>query len=138
MTRSSLIVRYALFAAIATLANLAIQRAVLPSDPDTQAYAIALCAGTVTGLVVKYLLDKRWIFFDTGSGVRTHGRKFTLYTLTGVATTAIFWGAETAFWFFWRTDAMRELGAVLGLTIGYFIKYRLDKRFVFKRRLPLG
>jgi hypothetical protein len=30
-----------------------------------------------------------------------------------------------------RTDAMREIGAVIGLAIGYFVKYNLDKRYVF-------
>jgi len=31
----------------------------------------------------------------------------------------------------WQTDAMRELGAVIGLSFGYVIKYRLDRVFVF-------
>ncbi|MEL7013152.1 MAG: GtrA family protein, partial [Pseudomonadota bacterium] len=35
----------------------------------------------------------------------------------------------------WRTDLMRELGAVIGLTIGYVTKYQLDKRFVFAPKL---
>ncbi|MDC1270063.1 GtrA family protein, partial [Amylibacter sp.] len=38
---------------------------------------------------------------------------------------------ETAFWLVWQTYAMRELGAVLGLSIGYVVKYNLDRRFVF-------
>jgi len=83
------------------------------------------------GLVVKYLLDKRWIFFDTSTGAKAHGRKFALYTAMGVVTTCIFWGSETAFWLIWGTDAMRELGAVLGLMVGYGAKYILDRRFVF-------
>lgn len=132
MTGFSLVVRYAFFAVLATLANLATQRAVLLTGSDASSYMIALGAGTLAGLLVKYLLDKRWIFFDAASGVRAHSRKFSLYTLTGVATTAIFWGLETAFWMIWHTNAMRELGAVLGLTIGYMLKYQLDKRFVFR------
>lgn len=51
--------------------------------------------------------------------------------MMGLATTAIFWGAELAFRAIWRTEMMRDLGAVLGLALGYFAKYRLDKRFVF-------
>ena len=31
------------------------------------------------------------------------------------------------------TDFWRETGAVLGLTVGYVIKYQLDSRFVFNR-----
>jgi len=83
------------------------------------------------GLVVKYLLDKRWIFGDRSQGMRAHGRLFTLYTAMGILTTAIFWGTETAFWLAWRTEAMREAGAVIGLAVGYVLKYRLDRRYVF-------
>ncbi|MEL6702576.1 MAG: GtrA family protein, partial [Pseudomonadota bacterium] len=49
-------------------------------------------------------------------------------------TTMIFWGTETAFWLIWDTDIMRELGAVIGLSIGYVVKYNLDRRFVFTDR----
>ena len=49
----------------------------------------------------------------------------------GIGTTSIFWVTETAFWFVWKTDIMREFGAIIGLSIGYTIKYRLDRRFVF-------
>ncbi|KHQ54560.1 GtrA family protein [Mameliella alba] len=126
-----LLLRYAGFAVLATLANLATQRLVLLAGDGGTAFALAVGAGTLVGLVVKYLLDKRWIFYDDATGLRAHGRKFTLYTVMGIVTTAVFWGTETAFWIFWKTDVMRELGAVLGLTIGYVIKYNLDRRFVF-------
>ena len=53
----------------------------------------------------------------------------------GLVTTALFWGTETAFWLLWGTEAMRELGAVLGLSVGYVVKYNLDKRYVFSRSL---
>ncbi|WP_204318677.1 GtrA family protein [Pseudooceanicola aestuarii] len=130
MTR--LVVLYSLFAVLATLANLAVQRAVLALAGDAAVgFALAVICGTGAGLVLKYILDKRWIFDDRSAGLAAHGRKFGLYTLMGVATTAIFWGAETAFWLIWGTDLMRELGAVLGLAVGYVVKYRLDRRFVF-------
>ena len=131
MTVRTLILRYALFAVIATVANLATQRLLLSGDDTASRFAAAVAAGTLVGLVVKYLLDKRWIFFDSASGVRAHGRRFSLYTAMGLITTAIFWGTETAFWMIWKTDMMRELGAILGLSVGYVVKYNLDKRFVF-------
>lgn len=132
-----LTLRYAVFAVIATLANLGAQRLVLSGlagdgiknhGPDL---IIAIGVGTVVGLVVKYVLDKRWIFFDQSTGARAHGERFSRYTATGIFTTAIFWGMESAFWFIWLTDAMRELGAIIGLAIGYVVKFQLDKRFVF-------
>jgi putative flippase GtrA len=131
VTLGSLVVRYAAFAVIATLANLAAQRAVLAVDSSALGFAAAVVVGTGVGLVIKYVLDKRWIFFDASTGVQTHSKKFALYTAMGLITTAIFWGSETAFWLVWRTDLMRELGACLGLAVGYVVKYQLDRRFVF-------
>ena len=134
MRLQTLVIRYAAFAVIAMGANLAIQKAVFQFGNTGALFVLALGAGTIVGLVVKYMLDKRWIFYDFASGVKNHSRKFTLYTAMGIVTTAMFWGAETAFWLIWRTDVMRELGAVIGLTIGYIVKYNLDRRFVFTDR----
>lgn len=130
MTTPTLVFRYALFAVIATLANLGTQRAVLALDPGL--FLPALLAGTAVGLVTKYLLDKRWIFYDAVRPLKEEGQLFTLYTVTGIGTTLIFWGSETAFWLVWGTQEMRELGAVIGLTIGYVVKFRLDRRYVFQ------
>lgn len=131
MNLRTLILRYAAFAVIATVANLAMQRLVLAQGESTMLFVAALGTGTLAGLVVKYLLDKRWIFFDPATGLRAHSRRFSLYTAMGAFTTCIFWGTETAFWLIWGTEMMREAGAVLGLAIGYWIKYQLDRRFVF-------
>lgn len=131
MTLHTLVLRYAFFAVLATLANLATQRAVLWFGDSGTLFALAVSAGTAVGLVIKYILDKRWIFEDMSAGVKAHGKKFSLYTAMGIVTTAIFWGTETAFWLIWQTEIMRELGAVIGLSIGYVVKYRLDRRYVF-------
>ena len=131
MTGPGLALRYTLFAVIATLANLGMQRLVLTAGDSGAVFTAAIGAGTLVGLVVKYALDKRWIFYDSSTGLRAHGRKFALYTAMGIVTTCIFWGSETAFWLIWGTDTMRELGAILGLMVGYVTKYILDRRFVF-------
>ena len=131
MTPTTLVLRYAGFAIIATLVNLATQRLVLMGGQGAGMFMAAVAFGTLTGLVVKYALDKRWIFYDLSAGVAAHGKKFTLYTIMGLVTTAIFWGMETTFWMIWKTDLMRETGAIIGLAIGYVVKYNLDRRFVF-------
>lgn len=131
MSLSVLVMRYACFAVIATIANLAVQRLVLTGGNSTAMFMSAVAAGTIVGLVIKYMLDKRWIFMDTATGAAAHGKKFGLYTVMGIVTTVIFWGTETAFWFVWQTDLMRETGAVIGLAVGYVVKYNLDRRFVF-------
>ncbi len=131
VTLQTLVLRYAFFAVLATLANLAMQRLVLGFGEGGFVFALAVLTGTLAGLTLKYVLDKRWIFRDQTAGVKAHSMQFTLYTAMGIVTTAIFWGAETTFWMVWKTDAMRELGAILGLGVGYVVKYRLDRRFVF-------
>ena len=128
MTLQQLILRYAAFAVLATLTNLGVQRVALAVSPWL---LLAMVAGTLAGLVVKYLLDKHWIFFDTAKGAAAHGRQFLLYSTMGVATTLIAWGAESGAWALWGTDLAREAGAVVGLTLGYIVKFRLDRAFVF-------
>ena len=124
--------RYAAFAAAATAANVAAQCAssVLYVGP-CELYA-AIAAGTVAGLAVKYVLDRRWIFHDRPGSLRGHSLRFTLYSLTGVVTTSIFRGTELAFAAMGDAPWLRYVGAVLGLAAGYTLKYRLDRRFVFR------
>lgn len=130
----SLVLRYAAFAVVATLANLGAQRAVLLAGDGPVLFMLAVATGTGAGLLVKYVLDKRWIFADRTRGLAAQGRQFGLYTAMGLVTTAIFWATETAFWLGFGTHAAREIGAVLGLTVGYAVKYRLDRAYVFAPR----
>jgi putative flippase GtrA len=57
---------------VATACNLAAQRAVLALSDGAPAFMLALAVGTGVGLVVKYILDKRWIFGDADSGLLAH------------------------------------------------------------------
>ncbi|ABD55747.1 GtrA family protein [Jannaschia sp. CCS1] len=132
MTRTMLVTRYVAFAIIATVVNLFVQRVVLLGGDGAGWFVLAMGIGTLAGLVVKYALDKKWIFYDLTSGAAAQGRQFGLYSLMGIVTTVIFWATETTFWLIWGTDFAREIGAVIGLTIGYITKYQLDRRFVFK------
>jgi len=136
MTPATLALRYAAFAAVATAVNLAAQHASLAVYRGTLGLLAAIGVGTVAGLATKYLLDKRWIFADAARGLGPHARRFGLYTATGVFTTLIFWGTELAFHAAFGTALMRDLGAVIGLAVGYVLKYRLDRRFVFTGEAP--
>lgn len=131
MTLQTLVIRYTAFAVIATFMNLFSQRVILLMGQSLPYFLTAVAVGTLVGLVVKYLLDKRWIFFDHKKGVHHYGRQFSLYAAMGIFTTAIFWGFETVFWLIWQSHFMREIGAIIGLAIGYGVKYHLDKRYVF-------
>lgn len=135
MNTNILILRYILFALLATIVNLAVQRSILWFGNSLVYLALAIFFGTFAGLVLKFMLDKRWIFYDLSSEISKTTTKFYRYSIMGVSTTILFWGTETAFWFVWKTEVMRELGAIIGLTIGYTLKYQLDKHFVFREKL---
>jgi len=87
--------------------------------------------GTLVGLIVKYVLDKKFIFYHKVKDKKDDAKKFALYSLMGVFTTIIFWGTEIAFDYFSQYSNAKYLGAIIGLSIGYVIKYFLDKKFVF-------
>lgn len=124
-------VKYAIFAIIAMAVNIVSQDLSLSAYGGDYAVLLSVMVGTLTGLVAKYYLDKRYIFrYVTKSAVHD-GKTFFLYTLMGVVTTAIFWGFEFSFDHWFGTKSMRYAGGLLGLAIGYYIKYQLDKRFVF-------
>ena len=126
---------YALLAAIATATNIGAQAGFLLAYNGGHAIALSIIAGTSIGLIVKYALDKRYIFSFKAESAAHNGKIFALYASTGVITTAIFWGLELSFHLFFGTDLMRYLGGVIGLAIGYVTKYELDKRFVFRQQV---
>ena len=123
---------YTVFAAIATVANIGAQDLLVRVVQGRHAILLSVLFGTGVGLVVKYVLDKRYIFRFQTRSVAHDGQVFLLYALMGVVTTVIFWGFEFGFQALFGTREMRYLGGVLGLAIGYLAKYQLDKRFVFR------
>ena len=134
MKKSKKIFLFFSFAIISTLLNLLTQRFILSFDKTNLFFFIAISSGTFVGLVIKFFLDKSYLFFDKKNNISHLRKKFGLYTFMGIFSTIIFWGTEYIFWIIWRQENMRELGAILGLTIGYIIKYKLDKRYVFRQK----
>ena len=126
--------KYSLFAILATLTNLSVQEIVVRIYDGSFPIYLAMTFGTLAGLVSKYLLDKKYIFLFITKSHREDLGKFTLYGLTGVATTAIFWGFELGFDLLIGGKIARYMGAIIGLSIGYGVKYHLDKRYVFAQQ----
>jgi putative flippase GtrA len=126
----NLVVIYLAGALVATLGNVASQEVVWRLLGGTGLY-YSMIAGTGVGLLIKYIWDKRLIFAYRPASATHDFMTFLLYAAMGIATTAIFWAVELAFWYTFQTTTMRYVGGVIGLGIGYWAKYRLDKRFVF-------
>jgi len=110
--------KYILFAGISTLFNLLFQY-------------LSFLVYSDLGSLVKYVLDKKFIFYHKVKDKKDDAKKFVLYSLMGVFTTIIFWGTEIAFDSLYKYQNAKYLGAIIGLSIGYVIKYFLDKKFVF-------
>ena len=130
--RAELAARYVAFAAASTVVNLGVQHLSLAVYRGPLAVWTSIVAGTGIGFLCKYVLDKRFIFLDATAAAREAGR-IALYGATGVVTTLLFWTCELGLWRAVGADWGRDLGAVIGLSIGYWAKYQLDRRFVFVR-----
>jgi len=97
-------------------------------------FLLAIITGTTAGLVIKYMLDKKWIFDYQSVNFREDTRTFFLYSLMGIFTTIVFWGTETIFYIFFKFDGSQYVGATIGLSFGYDLKYLLDKKYVFTKK----
>ena len=126
-----IVVRYSLFALISTMINMLSQYIVFQLFSFEYLIYFALFVGTLAGLITKYILDKNYIFYHQTQTHKENGKKFFLYSFMGVFTTIIFWGFELGFDALFESDIAKYLGGILGLTIGYVVKYNLDKKYVF-------
>ena len=130
-----LIIKYALFGGIATVINLALQFISFQVLQSNNAIYIAIFIGTLGGLIVKYTLDKQFIFKFTTKNRIEGSKNFLLYSFFGMFTTIIFWLTELLFDKLVLYSWSKYIGAVIGLSFGYTVKYFLDKKFVFGKAL---
>lgn len=126
---------YVIFAIIATILNLSSQFLYVEFTPILMLKKeVAILVGTAIGLVVKYILDKLFIFKFQATNKTAEAKAFTLYSIMGVFTTFIFWGSEYMFIVLYPdSENAMYIGALIGLSIGYVVKYFLDKKYVFKQ-----
>ena len=127
-----MILRYIIFAIISIAINLLTQYFVLIF---ADVLCIAMFFGTFLGLITKYFLDKKFIFYYRSKNKIDDGKKFFMYSFFGIFTTLVFWGFEISFDAVFKSDLAKYVGALLGLVIGYILKYFLDKNFVFKEKI---
>lgn len=123
---------YAIIAVIATVANLGAQALSVRVWTGLWHIEISVLVGTAVGLVLKYVLDKIYIFRFKADDALHDLQTFILYTGMGVVTTLLFWGFEFGFYQAFQDKSLRYLGGLIGLVLGYWAKYHLDKRFVFR------
>ncbi|MFT4261710.1 MAG: GtrA family protein [Candidatus Woesearchaeota archaeon] len=134
MKKTKIAILYGVFAIISILANMFSQFLFFSVYKGPFYIYIGLMIGTLVGLIVKYLLDKKWIFYYVAKSKLKDLQTFILYSFMGVFTTIIFWGFELGFYFYFQEFVYAKyVGGTIGLIIGYIVKYFLDKKFVFKK-----
>ena len=130
-TATKIAVLYTIFAVVSTAINIGSQMVSIWIYKGPFSVEISILVGTVMGLPLRYFLEKRYIFNFTSKNLVHDGKLFVFYSAMGVIATLIFWSTEYAFHLIYDTDFMRYLGGVLGLSIGFYVKYQLDKKYVF-------
>jgi putative flippase GtrA len=129
----TIFIRFVTFAILAGVSNLATQEAIIRLMPPWIPIIISVLAGTAIGFVVKYVLDKYYVFLDGYDGHTAELRKVAMYGLFSIGTTLLFWAIELGFWYAWSTAEAKYIGAIIGLILGNWLKYLLDRRWVFSR-----
>lgn len=122
---------YVIFAVLATAVNLLTQEGITYINNGIFELEASIFGGTITGLIVKYTLDKKYIFNFVAENQAKNLMTFLIYGSMGIVTTLVFWVSEYTFDLIFETKTMRYVGAIIGLSIGYVAKYHLDKKFVF-------
>jgi len=126
-----LVLKYTIFAAISIGINLFFQYLSFLFYGDVFSLYVAMIFGSFGGLIVKYVLDKNWIFYYISKDKQEDVKRFILYSFMGVCTTILFWITEISFYYLVSNPKGKYLGAFVGLSVGYIIKYYLDKKYVF-------
>ena len=130
-TATKIAVLYTLFAVLSTTINIGSQMLSIWIYKGPLSVEISILVGTAMGLPLRYFLEKRYIFNFTSKNLVHDGKLIFFYSAMGVITTLIFWGSEYAFHLIYDTDVMRYIGGIFGLSIGFYVKYQLDKKYVF-------
>ena len=90
---------------------------------------LAVIVGSAAALFFKYILDSS-IIFDASKQISLE--TFLRYAFIGACITPIIWLVEVIFLNIFGTVFMRDVGAFLGIALAYYVKYEMDKRYVFK------
>ena len=113
------------FAVVATILNLICQNIFIFLEYEVY---LQILGGTLIGLVSKYYLDRQYVFKDTKTNI---AGSFILYSLFGALLTPLWWVVEIIFIYLFGTVLAQNIGAIIGLAICYYLKYLLDKKYVF-------
>ena len=100
----------------------------------TCGFIIKILIATGVAFIFKYIIDKAIVFEVNGvlDSKKMKIRQFGLYLLFSFITTIIFWGIVLVFKMIFADQWAELVGTVVGLSVGYTIKFFLDSKIAFK------
>lgn len=116
---------YFLFAFLSSIVNLIGQHIFLIYFENL---FLAVVCGSAGALIFKYVLDSSIVFENSRE---LNLKTFITYAFIGACLTPIIWIVEVSFLNLFGTVLMRDVGALIGISLAYYIKYEMDKRYVF-------
>jgi len=127
------ILKFTFIAIIAIFFNIGFQYLFLTifNNDSIEIVYIAMILATSFTLLLKFWLDKKYLFEFKFNKLSNLSKKFSLYSINGIFTTILFWIIETIFYLIFENKIMVLFGSFLGLSISYVVKYYLDKKIVF-------
>ncbi len=99
---------------------------------DTLSFWSAYALGLFVGFVIKYVLDKKYVFNDGYENHKAETKKAGLYAFMSILCTIISVGVTGSFKILLGVQLAKRVGWFLGLLLGYTAKFFLDKKYVFK------
>jgi len=105
------------------------QSLLFATDPFDMPELVGSGLAVVITYLLKFLLDKFFVFKSTASTPRQTGRQFGAYFLFAILTTLENLGIQflLGLW----TPLMLNLRIIIALTCGYITKFFLDRKYVF-------
>ena len=141
-------VLYMIFAGLSILVNIGTQFVVkiflgyfnffdlliYPAKNISLLFLTQLIMGTGTGFLTKFILDKFIVFKEKHKNLAHTLYQMFIYGSFAIITTIIFWSFEISFKILFTMKNSEIIGGLIGLIIGYTVKYFLDKRMVFVKK----
>jgi hypothetical protein len=126
-----LTILYFLFAGGSSLFNIFCQVLSNLFYQGVYAVQVSILVGTLFAFPAKYFLEKIYIFSYRSKNIKHDISLLFKYLIMSVITTLIFWSIEWGFHLYFMSDLMRYIGGLIGLSFGFYIKYILDRKYVF-------
>ena len=125
-----MIIRYLILCFFAIFLNIVSQQIFLLFFAGPYSIEISILIGTIMTFFLRFYLEKNFVFLKDKFSFKTESMLY-MYFVSSIFTTLIFWIFEYSFHLFFDTDFLRYIGATIGLLVGFYIKYKIDKGLTF-------